>query len=444
MTTPADRRIWLLIGALVLVAVLLVPISALVWHVNYDYTLVTVASGGVLLGMVTGVLGTFAVLRQQSLMGDALSHAALPGVAIAFLLAGRDLGWLLVGAGVAGWLGVMFINQVTRTTRIKQDAAMGIALTAFFAFGITLLTYIQSRNDASQAGLDQFIFGQAAAIRRQDVLLIGGVGLVVFLVIGLLWKEFKLITFNPEFARANGFPLRGLDMLLSTLIVVAIVLGLQLAGVILMVGMLIAPAVAARQWTHHLGQMTVLAAVFGGFSGAAGAILSAIEQGLPTGPLIIVVAFVIVLLSVFFAPDRGLVWTLWRQRQDRQQFASQQVLRDIYHHAQQHDQPHYPAPGGMLAALRGNVARRGLRQLVQAGLVQQADSDNWALTDMGLAAARQDVRNQRLWDLYRQYAEDLHLPLVREDHQQPIEHVLPQEHVARLETLLQTVPEKDF
>jgi manganese/zinc/iron transport system permease protein len=434
--TAADRRIWLLIAAMVALAVLMIPVSAAVWGVNYDYTLVTVATGGAVLGIVSGVLGSFAVLRQQSLMGDALSHAALPGVAIAFLLMGRELGGLLIGAGVAGWLGVWFITSLTRTTRIKQDAAMGIALTAFFAFGITLLTYIQSRNDASQAGLDQFIFGQAAAIRRQDVLLISGVGLAAFLIVGLLWKEFKLITFDPEFARANGFALRGLDMLLSTLIVVAIVLGLQLAGVILMVGMLIAPAVAARQWAHNLGQMITLSAVFGGFAGAAGAILSGIEQGLPTGPLIIVVASVIVFLSIAFAPDRGLVWTLWRRRQDRQRFAAQHVLRDVYRHAQQHDNPHYPAPGGMLTALRGAAARLGLRQLVQTGLVKKMGADGWSLTDVGLAAAREDARNQQLWDLYRQYAEDLQLPSVPENHQQPIEQVLPPEHVRRLEGLL--------
>lgn len=436
MITAADRRIWLIIGAIVAVFALLVPLSTLIWGVNYDYTLVTVATGGAVLGVVSGVLGSFAVLRQQSLMGDALSHAALPGVAIAFLLFGRELGWLLIGAGVAGWLGVMFINGVTRTTRIKQDAAMGIALTAFFAFGITLLTYIQSRNDASQAGLDQFIFGQAAAIKRQDVLLISTVGLIAFLIVGLFWKEFKLITFDPQFARANGFAVRILDVLLSTLIVVAIVLGLQLAGVILMVGLLIAPAVAARQWTQKLGQMIVLSGVFGGFAGAAGAILSGIQAGLPTGPLIIVVAFTIVFLSIAFAPDRGLVWTLWRRRQDRQRFAAQNVLRDVYRHAMQHNDPVYPAPGGMLTALRGSVVRVGLRQLEQTGLVRRVDGDSWALTDTGLAAAREDARNLQLWDLYRLYAEELRLPSVAEEHQKPIESVLPREQVSRLEALL--------
>lgn len=319
--TSQEKRGWLLIGSLGVIFALGIPFSAWAFNVSYTYTLATVAVGGAILGAVSGALGAFAVLRQQSLMGDTLSHAALPGVAVAFLVAGRDLGWLLLGAGVASWLAAHFVTMVTRTTRIKPDAAMGMALAAFFAFGIALLAYIQQRPDASQAGLDTFIFGQAAAIVQQDVILISIVSLVVFAILALFWKEFKLITFNAEFARANGFAVRGLDMLLSTLIVVAIVLGLQLAGVILMVGLLIAPAVAARQWTHHLGQMVALSAILGAFSGACGAVLSALDRGLPTGPLIIVVASVLVIVSLTLAPGRGLIWTLRRQHRDRQRFA---------------------------------------------------------------------------------------------------------------------------
>lgn len=316
-----DLRVWGLIAGLIGLFALFVPLSQAIFGVNFDYTLRTVALGGALLGIVTGALGSFAVLRQQSLMGDALSHAALPGVAIAFLLVGRQLGALLIGAGIASWLGVEFVRAVTRTTRIKQDTAMGIVLAAWFAFGVALLSYIQGRSDASQAGLDKFIFGQAAAITQSDVTLIAGVGLVCFLVLIVLWKEFKLITFDMEFARANGYPTRILDVLLSTMIVVAIVLGLQLAGVILMVGLLIAPGVAARQWTHKLSQMVVLAAVFGAFAGSTGSIISAIDVNLPTGPLIIVMASLIVFVSIGFAPGRGLVWTWLKQRGDRKRFA---------------------------------------------------------------------------------------------------------------------------
>lgn len=311
---------WPLIITLGVVFALSLPLSAALLNINYDYTLRTVALGGAVLGVVSGVLGCFLVLRQQSLLGDALSHAALPGVAVAFLLAGKQLGALLIGAGIAGWLGAMFISAVLRTTRIKQDAAMGITLTAWFAFGLALIGYIQGRPDASQAGLSQFIFGQAAAMVQSDVLLIGGVGLAAFAVLAIFWKEFKLITFDPQFAATNGYPTRLLDVLLTSLTVVAIVLGLQTAGVVLMVGLLIAPAVAARQWTRELGQMIALSALFGAFSGATGAILSAVSTGMPTGPLIIVVATVIVFISIMFSPERGVLWKRLRVRRDRRRF----------------------------------------------------------------------------------------------------------------------------
>lgn len=317
-----DVRVWSIIGLMVAALALFIPFSQLAFGVTYDYTLRTVALGGALLGVVSGVLGCFAVLRQQSLLGDALSHAALPGVAIAFLLAGRQLSALLIGAAIASWLGVQFIRAITHTTRIKQDAAMGIVLASWFAFGIALLSYIQGRPDASQAGLDKFIFGQAAAISQGDIQLVALVGLVCLAVLVVFWKEFKLITFDLEFASANGYPVRFLDLMLSTMIVVAIVLGLQLAGVILMVGMLIAPGSAARQWTHKLGQMAALSAVFGAFAGGSGAIISAIEVNLPTGPLIIVMASLIVFISIGFAPERGLVWRWRKRREDRRRFAA--------------------------------------------------------------------------------------------------------------------------
>ena len=468
--SSSDRRIWLLIGTTALVAALFVPFSQIFLHVEYDYTLRTVALGGALLGIVSGVLGCFAVLRHQSLLGDALSHAALPGVAIAFLLAGRDLGLLLVGAGVTSWLGVYFIRIVTNTTRIKQDAAMGIVLAAWFAAGIALLVYIQARPDASQAGLDTFIFGQAAAIVERDVRLIAIVGAASFVVLGLFWKEFKLITFDSEFAGANGFRVNILSMLLSTLIVVAIVLGLQLAGVVLMVGMLIASGIAARQWTNQLGQMVILSAVFGAFSGSAGAIVSAVDADIPTGPLIVVVAFLLVAISLSFAPGRGLVWALLRRGADRRRFAAQTIRQDLYHYAIDHGAKAFAtasaahlqrpeskafaaasaahsqmpeltdieAPETFLFGVRGATAKLGLQQLQASGQAQRRDGA-WILTPAGIEAAVQDDRNHQLWAVYRQYSDELALPVVAEDRQQDITNVLSPEAVAQLERQLDTI-----
>ena len=309
-----DRRVWLIIAAMVILGLLVIPFSQTLFGLRFTYTVRVVALGGAMLGIISGALGCFAVLRQESLLGDALSHAALPGVAIAFLLAGRELSALLIGAGIASWLGLRFVSALLATTRIKRDAALGIVLASWFAFGIALLAYIQSIPDASQAGLDHFIFGQAAAIIESDVMLVSAVGAIALLVLLAFWKEFKLVTFDAEFAGANGFRVGLINTLLSTLIVVTIVLGLQLAGVILMVGMLIAPGIAARQWTHKLDQMVMLAAVFGAFAGGLGAVISALDSDIPTGPMIIVVAFGLVLISLTLAPGRGLIWRRLRQR----------------------------------------------------------------------------------------------------------------------------------
>lgn len=384
-----NRRVWLVIGAMGVILFLFIPVSVWVWGVSYDHTLRIVALGGALLGSVSGVLGSFAVLRQESLMGDALSHAALPGVALAFLVGGRDLAGLLLGAGIASWLSVLFILGVVRTTRIKPDTAMAIALASFFALGLLLIEYIQTRADASQAGLKKFIFGQAAAIVTEDVMLISAVGTASFLVVGLFWKEFKLLVFDREFASANGFPVRLLDLMLSTLIVVAIVLGLRLAGVIMMVGMLIAPGVAARQWTYSLNQMVALAGVFGAFAGISGAVISGTGEGMPTGPWIIVMAVALVFVSLNVAPERGLLWRWWRQHVDRGRFAAQNVLRDVYVHALHHQDLTHPMPEGACVTARGKVARIGLRTLEKANLVKRI-ADGWQLTESGIQQAQQD------------------------------------------------------
>ena len=433
-----DRRVWLVIASIALIGTLFIPFSQIVLGIDYSYTVRTVALGGAILGVVSGVLGCFAVLRRESLMGDALSHAALPGVGIAFLLAGRELSALLIGAGIASWIGVQFIRALLSTTRIKQDTAMGIVLAAWFAAGIALLAYIQAVPNASQAGLDTFIFGQAAAIVERDVQLISAVGALAFAVIWLFWKEFKLVTFDPEFAGANGYRVTFINTLLSTLIVVAIVLGLQLAGVILMVGMLIAPGIAARQWTHKLDQMVILSAVFGAFAGGTGAIISAVDSDVPTGPMIIVVAFLVVLVSIGFAPGRGLAWTLLRQRGDQRRFAAQSTLRDLYRYAQAHGGPNHPVPTTLIVGVGGARAEIGLRQLERNGYVEQ-QQDVWVLTPLGSEVAAQDAYNQQLWDIYREYSDELRLPQIMEDRQQDIHDMLPRPAVEKLEQKLKGV-----
>ena len=286
---------------------------------HFDYTLMIVAIGAALLGTVSGALGTYAVLRRQSLLGDAISHAALPGIAIAFLLTGSKTPLILVlGAAIAGWLGTLLILSVVRLTRIKYDSALGIVLSTFFGFGLVLHTLIQRTGNANQAGLDTFLFGQAATILKSDVLTIGILGGIAIVVMLVFWKELKMLVFDEGFGASLGFPIRALDILLTSLLVIAIVLGLQAVGAVLMSAMLVAPAVAARQWTDKFSVMMFLAACFGALAGVSGTIISSSASRIPTGPTIVLCATVVVGVSILFAPNRGLLWDWLRHQRNKQ------------------------------------------------------------------------------------------------------------------------------
>ena len=285
---------------------------------NRFYTLIIVSAGAALLGTVSGALGSYAVLRRQSLLGDAISHAALPGIAIAFLLTGSKTPLILVlGAAIAGWLGTLLIMSIVRLTRIKYDSVLAIVLSTFFGFGLVLHTLIQRTGNANQAGLDTFLFGQAATMLESDVLTIGILGGIALVVMLIFWKELKLLVFDEGFAASIGFPIRTLDILLTSLLVVAIVLGLQAVGAVLMSAMLVAPAVAARQWTDRLRLMVFLAACFGALAGVSGTIISSTASRIPTGPTIVLCATAVVGFSIVFAPNRGLVWDRIRHQRNR-------------------------------------------------------------------------------------------------------------------------------
>jgi manganese/zinc/iron transport system permease protein len=284
-----------------------------------DYTLRTVALGAAVLGMTSGALGAFAVLRRQSLLGDAISHAALPGIALAFILTGSKAPVVLVlGAALSGWIGTLLILQVTERTRIPYDTALGLMLSVFFGIGLVLLTWIQRQPDANQAGLESYLFGQAAALVERDVVTMAALGAVSLAALAAGWNGFKVLAFDRDFGAVVGIPVRRLDVALTGLLVVSIVIGLQTVGVVLMSAMIIAPAAAARQWTDRLGRMVLLAGAFGAAAGVTGAVLSAVRPALPTGPTIVLCAGLVVVVSLVAAPGRGILWQrLHAWRRDR-------------------------------------------------------------------------------------------------------------------------------
>lgn len=283
-----------------------------------DYTFQTVALGSALLGLISGVLGSFAVLRKQSLLGDGVSHSALPGVVMAFVLLGsKDTEVLLFGALLSGLLATMFIVAVVRHTRVKFDSALALVMSVFFGLGLVLLTYVQKIPNSNQAGLKRFIFGQASTLLQRDIVLMIGCGLILLTLVLLFWKEFKIFTFDADFAQSLGFSPKKLNLLLSFMTVLAIIIGLQTVGVILMSAMLITPAVAARQWTDKLWVMVTLSALFGAVSGIAGTAVSSLVPKLPTGPAIVVCVSLMVIVSILFAPGRGILHRIYQRRKNK-------------------------------------------------------------------------------------------------------------------------------
>lgn len=294
-----------------------------------DYTFRTVTLGSALLGLVAGTLGVLSVLRRQSLIGDVAAHAALPGIALAFLLTGeRATLPLLIGGSVTGLLAALLTQALVRRTRLGTDAALGVSLSSFFGLGIALLTAIQGSGNAAQAGLEQFLFGQAAALTAADLGQFAVLGLLALAALALAHKELKVTLFDPQFAAVQGWPLGGLATLGTVLTILAIMTGLQTVGAVLMAAMLIAPAVAARQWAGSFGSMLALAGGFGALSGGLGAGISLLAaDGLPTGAVTVLTATTLAVLSVLFAPKRGVLAAALRQRQARDRLRRKLVER---------------------------------------------------------------------------------------------------------------------
>ena len=289
-----------------------------------SYTTQMVLLGTALLGLASGIAGTFAVLRKESLIGDGLSHAALPGVVIAFLLTGiKDIEVLIAGAALSSIAAAWLITITVENSKIKFDGALATILSAFFGLGMVLLTYLQSLNNAGQAGLSKFIFGQAATILARDVYITSVAALIIIVLTALFWKELKLISFDVEYAKTLQIPVTFTLILYRSLLIMTIIIGIQSVGAILISSLLIAPAVGARQWTNKLGTMCILAGFFGMVSAIGGTIWSTSVQKLPTGPAIIVILSVIVLLSLIFAPNRGILWQYRKNKQSKRALLSE-------------------------------------------------------------------------------------------------------------------------
>jgi len=375
-------------------ALVLAAVSALLWRAlglhasdaaaalgaaGGSYVVRTVASGAIVLGVVSGVLGTLAVTRGQSLLGDVASHAALPGIYgmfVAWSLAGmgglvvgplvfpaaRSLIVVLLGALLSALAAAALVAAVRRRTALHEDAALGVALSTFFGAGIVARSLLQSHSGAfpNRAGLEAFLYGSVATMTRQDVFFLAMLSGLVLVVVALFWKELGLLCFDPDYLATLGFRARALDALLSGLIVVTVVIGLQLVGVILMSALLIAPAVAARQWSDRLARVAGIAVVVAVAAGLVGVLASSSRDHVATGPAIAVHAACVALASVMLAPRRGVLWSALAAIARARDFATDTLLLHLTHHGRPVNDAELARQLGWPAARVARAARPAL------------------------------------------------------------------------------------
>ena len=409
-----------------------------------DPGIVAVVIGSILLTSSSALVGTFTFLRKKALVGDAVAHAVLPGICLAFLLSGtKNPLFLIIGAFVTGWLSLYLIDKVTLASKIKEDTAIALTLSVFFGVGILMLTHIQHQGNASQAGLDSFLFGKAAAMIGSDLVTFSIVAIILMVTVGLFFKELKLIAFDMNYAKSLGLPVKTIDLLLTTLTVMAVVTGIQAVGVILMAAMLITPAAAARFWTHHVKTMCVIAALLGAFSGLTGAYVSYVAPAMPTGPWIVMIISAIALLSFFFAPSKGILSKAISQRKLQHLIMDENLLKALFHLGEADHDP-YKGRTAMEIIKRRHFPKKrlmtSLTRLQREGFLTRRNGE-WAFTEAGRIKGQRVVKLHRLWELYLSKYMKIAPDHVHED-AETIEHIITPEIEAQLEHMLD-YPEVD-
>ena len=391
-------------------------LKALLFQAGYNASLVGV--GAALLGFAAGAAGTFLFLRKRALVSDAVAHATLPGVGLAFIVMvslggdGRSLPGLLAGSAIAAWVGLLLVEWIASRTRLSEDAAIGAVLSVFFGIGIVLLTVIQTMSAGRQAGLESFLLGSTAGMLFQDAVIIAVGGTLAVLAAYLLRRPMILVAFDPDYAAASGYNVRRIDLIMMGLVMAVTVIGLKLVGLILIVAMLIIPPVTARFWTDRSHRVIWIAGGLGAFSGYLGAAISASAPALPTGPIIVLVAASFFVFSLLFAPVRGVAASLARHHRFQQRVHRRQGLLALAH-SERILEPYT------------------IRVLGREGLVRP----DGVATDAGRAVAAKIARDERRWDIAREVHQDAGLTGLY-DGLTPIEQVFTQDEIAEFDRRL--------
>lgn len=417
-----------------------------------DYNTRVVLLGTVFLGMCSGLVGTLMLLRRRALVGDVASHAALPGVGIAYLLmeriqpgAGKWFPGLLTGAALSAGLGLLCSRGLGRIRRIREDAALAITLSIFFGLGVVLFTMIQGLPSGQSAGLNEFVFGKAAALLASDVQLLAIASLIVLVVCLALEKEFTLLCFDEDFARVNGYPVARLDLLLTMLVIGVTVLGMQSVGLLLVVAMLVIPAAAATYWSERLRPRQFLSMLIGGLSAGLGVMVSAAVPKLAAGAVIVLASTLLFVVSLLWGRTGGVIWRWREQWQFRRQIGLDDLLRACYEILE----PRAPSTGSTEWLSDSPITRQELESsrdwmagrlpyllhlACHQGLLRYDAQGLLRLTGTGRRQAMHAVRTHRLWERYLIEQASV-APETVDQRADRTEHLLRPEIVEELETL---------
>jgi manganese/zinc/iron transport system permease protein len=399
------------------------------------YNSLIVISCCLLLGGTAGLIGSFSLLRKQALIGDAIAHALLPGICLGYLVSfEKNPLFIVLGAFFTGWLSTVLVDYLSSKSKLKEDTVIAIVLSVFFAIGIVMLTFIQQVGGGNQSGLDAFLFGQAAAMSTNDVVVFGLISIVSLGIVILFYPWLKYTIFDQAFCQSIGLPTRMINILISTLTVIAVVAGIQAVGVVLMAALLIVPAAAARYWTKRLRLMLIFAAVFGALSGIGGAFISYAFSGMPTGPWIVIFLFLIALISMVFSPSNGVVKRLLKQYRINKTFAEENTLKLFYQLDEKTEIPPQWHSYDELKYQKSFVNHAILNRLTKNKLLL-AENKQWKLSELGWKKAERLVKIHRLWELYLTDIVKIAPDHVHED-AETIEHILTPELEKRLEERL--------
>jgi manganese/zinc/iron transport system permease protein len=376
--------------------------------------------GSILMCLAAGIVGVIVFLRKQSLLGEALSHASYPGVIIGVIFAGA-LGldsryggaisfFIITGAFVTALLGTWAIRFMVKRLKVRADSALCFVLSTFFGVGITLASQVQFVYSTLYQQIQVYLYGQAATMTDIHIYIYAILATVITVVVILLYKEIQLITFDEDYATSLGYKTKPIEVLFFVLTVLAIVVGIRSVGVVLMSAMLIAPAAAARQYTNKLYVMLILSGTFGMISGYFGNYLSAelttyfseIYPGtrfsIPTGPMIVVVAAFICVISLLFAPERGMFIRVFRVARFRYTCTCENVLKAMWRVGPKSDVS-FDDIVSYQAVSKGYL-RLVLSRLTSNGWVEKSGANIYRLTHDGSMWAAKIIRLHRLWEVY--------------------------------------------